>query len=253
MRRKAGLSCRWLCSSCCCRTNFDRPPDAKFLAGAASFLGSQSAIRAGAQVGLSCATTTLAQSAFTGCAAEERAMKMKSRDHPEAARQIISAIISSVAVSGDCRGTRFEVINRADASGTTMTDDTVGQWDSSYLHAPVLADEIVGLFSSATTILDAPWGAAVTAQPFFPYRGERRDVSRDPDAVKAARDRLAAHEAAGRFRVILGNFAEVDRLLPDTSQKFDGVLADLGVSFASSLTMTREDSHFAKAQLSTCA
>jgi 16S rRNA (cytosine1402-N4)-methyltransferase len=55
-------------------------------------------------------------------------------------------------------------------------------------------------------------------------------IDRDPDAVKAARDRLAPDEAAGRFRVILGNFAEADRLLPDQSEKFDAILADLGVS-----------------------
>ena len=61
-------------------------------------------------------------------------------------------------------------------------------------------------------------GASVTA------------IDRDPDAIAEARKRLAEHEAAGRFHVILGNFAEIDTLLPDPSQKFDGILADLGVS-----------------------
>jgi 16S rRNA (cytosine1402-N4)-methyltransferase len=55
-------------------------------------------------------------------------------------------------------------------------------------------------------------------------------LDRDPEAIREATSRLAAYEAAGRFRVILGNFAEADRLLPDTSEKFDGILADLGVS-----------------------
>jgi 16S rRNA (cytosine1402-N4)-methyltransferase len=55
-------------------------------------------------------------------------------------------------------------------------------------------------------------------------------IDRDPEAVEAARHRLATYEAAGRFRVILGNFAEAERLLPDSPQKFDGILADLGVS-----------------------
>jgi 16S rRNA (cytosine1402-N4)-methyltransferase len=55
-------------------------------------------------------------------------------------------------------------------------------------------------------------------------------IDRDPAAIATARNRLAAEEAAGRFRVILGNFAEADRLLPDPTQKFDGILADLGVS-----------------------
>ena len=39
-------------------------------------------------------------------------------------------------------------------------------------------------------------------------------IDRDPEAVSAARKRLAAEEAEGRFHVILGNFAEADRLLP---------------------------------------
>ena len=110
-----------------------------------------------------------------------------------------------------------------------MIDDTDGQWDSSY-HAPVLADEIVGLFTGAATILDCTLGGGGHSAALLSIGANVTAIDRDPDAIKAARDRLAAHEAAGRFRVILGNFAEVDRLLPDTSQKFDGVLADLGVS-----------------------
>ncbi len=55
-------------------------------------------------------------------------------------------------------------------------------------------------------------------------------IDRDPAAIAAARHRLATYEAAGRLHVILGNFAEVNALLPDLSQKFDGILADLGVS-----------------------
>ncbi len=104
-----------------------------------------------------------------------------------------------------------------------------GAWDSAY-HAPVLADEIVELFSSARTILDCTLGGGGHSAALLAMGATVTAIDRDPDAVKAARDRLAAYEAAGRFSVILGNFAEAERLLPDSQQKFDAILADLGVS-----------------------
>ena len=104
-----------------------------------------------------------------------------------------------------------------------------GAWDSAY-HAPVLADEIVELFSKARNILDCTLGGGGHSAALLAMGATVTAIDRDPDAVKAARDRLAAHEAAGRFRIILGNFAEADRLLPHKSERFDGILADLGVS-----------------------
>jgi len=104
-----------------------------------------------------------------------------------------------------------------------------GAWDSAY-HAPVLADEIVELFQGANTILDCTLGGGGHSAALLAMGANVTAIDRDPAAISAARDRLAAHEAAGRFRVILGNFAEADRLLSDTRQKFDGILADLGVS-----------------------
>jgi len=104
-----------------------------------------------------------------------------------------------------------------------------GAWDSAY-HAPVLADEIVELFTNANTILDCTLGGGGHSAALLAMGATVTAIDRDPEAVKAARDRLAAHEAAGRFRIILGNFAEAERLLPDPAEKFDGILADLGVS-----------------------
>jgi len=104
-----------------------------------------------------------------------------------------------------------------------------GAWDSAY-HAPVLADEIVGLFSEAQNILDCTLGGGGHSAALLALGATVTAIDRDPDAIREARNRLAAFESAGRFRVILGNFAEVDRLLPDSAQKFDGILADLGVS-----------------------
>lgn len=110
-----------------------------------------------------------------------------------------------------------------------MTSGAPGAWDSAY-HAPVLADEIVGLFSGARTILDCTLGGGGHSAALLAIGANVTAIDRDPEAIRTARDRLAVHEAAGRFCVILGNFAEADRLLPDPSQKFDGILADLGVS-----------------------
>ena len=104
-----------------------------------------------------------------------------------------------------------------------------GAWDSAY-HAPVLADEITGLFQGARNILDCTLGGGGHSAALLAMGATVTAIDRDEDAVTAARNRLAAHEAAGRFRIILGNFAEADRLLPDSSEKFDGILADLGVS-----------------------
>lgn len=104
-----------------------------------------------------------------------------------------------------------------------------GAWDSTY-HAPVLADEIAELFKDSRTILDCTLGGGGHSAALLANGATVTAIDRDPNAVAAARYRLASYEASGRFRVILGNFAEADRLLPHTIEKFDGILADLGVS-----------------------
>jgi 16S rRNA (cytosine1402-N4)-methyltransferase len=104
-----------------------------------------------------------------------------------------------------------------------------GAWDSAY-HAPVLVDEIAGLFKEARKILDCTLGGGGHSAALLAGGASVTAIDRDPDAVHEARRRLADYEAAGKFRVILGNFAEADRLLPHTTEKFDGILADLGVS-----------------------
>ncbi|MEO8194114.1 MAG: 16S rRNA (cytosine(1402)-N(4))-methyltransferase RsmH [Gemmatimonadales bacterium] len=110
-----------------------------------------------------------------------------------------------------------------------MTRGAPGAWDSAY-HAPVLAEEVVELFSDAQTILDCTLGGGGHSAALLAIGANVTAIDRDPKAIETARDRLATDEAAGRFRVILGNFAEADRLLPDPFMKFDGILADLGVS-----------------------
>lgn len=110
-----------------------------------------------------------------------------------------------------------------------MTSGAPGAWDSAY-HAPVLADEITKLFEGAKSVLDCTLGGGGHSAALLSLGANVTAIDRDPEAIAEARKRLAAHEAAGRFRVILGNFAEIDTLLPDKTQKFDGILADLGIS-----------------------
>ena len=110
-----------------------------------------------------------------------------------------------------------------------MIPGAPGAWDSSY-HAPVLADEIAELFQGAKSILDCTLGGGGHSAALLALGANVTAIDRDPQAIDEARKRLAAHAAAGRFHAILGNFADIDTLLPDRSQKFDAILADLGVS-----------------------
>lgn len=110
-----------------------------------------------------------------------------------------------------------------------MISDKPGAWDSAY-HAPVFAAEILELFKEARQVLDCTLGGGGHSAALLSIGATVTAIDRDPVAVNFARDRLAAFEAAGRFRVILGNFSEVDKLLSDPLTKFDGIIADLGVS-----------------------
>jgi 16S rRNA (cytosine1402-N4)-methyltransferase len=104
-----------------------------------------------------------------------------------------------------------------------------GAWDSDY-HAPVLVDEVLQLFEGAQTILDCTLGGGGHSAALLAMGASVTAIDRDPSAIETARRRLAAYEATGRFHVILGNFREVNTLLTDQAQRFDGILADLGVS-----------------------
>ena len=55
-------------------------------------------------------------------------------------------------------------------------------------------------------------------------------VDRDPDAIDAARRRLAVFAASGRFEAHLGNYAGIEEIPALTAQRFHGILLDLGIS-----------------------
>jgi len=111
----------------------------------------------------------------------------------------------------------------------TMPDAAAGQWDSDY-HAPVLAAEVVQLFDGAKTVLDGTLGGGGHSLALLARGVDVTSVDRDPQAVSAARERLASYEAAGRFRTVLGNYADIAHLHELDGARFDGILLDLGVS-----------------------
>jgi 16S rRNA (cytosine1402-N4)-methyltransferase len=111
----------------------------------------------------------------------------------------------------------------------TVPDALTGQWDSEY-HAPVLAEEVVRLFEGARTVLDGTLGGGGHTLALLARGADVTAVDRDPEAVNAARARLAPYEVAGRFRAVLGNYADIDQIEALDGARFDGILLDLGVS-----------------------
>ena len=111
----------------------------------------------------------------------------------------------------------------------SVPDTASGRWDSEY-HAPVLADEVVGLLSAAQTVLDGTLGGGGHSLALL-MRGARvTAVDRDPQAIESARQRLSVYEALGQFETVLGNYANVDEIPALDGRSFDGILLDLGVS-----------------------
>ncbi|HEU4565549.1 MAG TPA: 16S rRNA (cytosine(1402)-N(4))-methyltransferase RsmH [Gemmatimonadaceae bacterium] len=103
------------------------------------------------------------------------------------------------------------------------------RWASDY-HAPVLVDEVLALLHDKRDILDGTLGGGGHTLALLEHGAMVTALDRDPQAVEAARERLRAQEAAGRFHPILGNFADVDRIPALAGRRFDGILLDLGVS-----------------------
>src|SRR5687767_2220336 len=111
----------------------------------------------------------------------------------------------------------------------TPPADPAVRWDSSY-HAPVLVSEITTLLANAHDVLDGTLGGGGHAAALLAQGATVTGIDRDPEALQAARARLAEAEAAGRFRAFHGNFATVDEIAALAGDTFDGILLDLGVS-----------------------
>src|SRR5690349_15294262 len=103
-------------------------------------------------------------------------------------------------------------------------------WDSAY-HAPVLAREVVDLLGGRKSVLDGTLGGGGHSLALLEAGVERvTGIDRDPDALEAARLRLAPFAAQDRFRAYLGNFAHIDEIPELSNQRFAGILLDLGIS-----------------------
>jgi len=111
----------------------------------------------------------------------------------------------------------------------TAPETVGGRWDSAY-HAPVLADEVAALFAGARSVLDGTLGGGGHSLVLLAGGADVTAVDRDPEAIAAARRRLASYEEAGRFRTVLGNYADLDGIPALDGLRFDGILLDLGVS-----------------------
>ena len=111
----------------------------------------------------------------------------------------------------------------------TLPESTVGPWDSTY-HAPVLADEVVALFSGGRSILDGTLGGGGHSLALLATGADVTAIDRDPEAIGAAERRLATYQSEGRFRALLGNYADLDAIPALDGVRFHGILLDLGVS-----------------------
>lgn len=110
-----------------------------------------------------------------------------------------------------------------------MTDPPTGRWDSSY-HAPVMVDDVIRLFAGSKEVLDCTLGGGGHSEALLAAGSKVVALDRDETAITEARKRLASYEASGRFLAIRGNFGEIDRIAELDGRRFEGILADLGVS-----------------------
>jgi 16S rRNA (cytosine1402-N4)-methyltransferase len=95
---------------------------------------------------------------------------------------------------------------------------------------PVLLEPVLVLLGNAHTVLDCTLGGGGHSAALVEQGARVTGIDRDPRALAAARDRLADAERAGRFRALLGNYADLDRAGLAPAERFDGILLDLGVS-----------------------
>lgn len=101
-------------------------------------------------------------------------------------------------------------------------------WASAY-HAPVLAADVVRLLGDAGHVLDGTLGGGGHTEALLAAGARVTAVDRDPDAIDAAGRRLGPALREGRLRLVLGNYAGLDRTAV-AGERFDGILLDLGVS-----------------------
>lgn len=97
-------------------------------------------------------------------------------------------------------------------------------------HVPVLLEPVLVLLGNAETVLDCTLGGGGHSAALVEHGVRVTGIDRDPRALVAARARLEDAERNGRFRALLGNYADPESAGLASAEKFDGILLDLGVS-----------------------
>ncbi len=95
-----------------------------------------------------------------------------------------------------------------------------------------MVDEVLSLLEVAegAELLDCTLGGGGHSGALLAAGGTVTALDRDAAAITAARERLKSFEATGRFRAIQGSFADTPTISELQARRFDGILADLGVS-----------------------
>ncbi len=106
---------------------------------------------------------------------------------------------------------------------------TSTRFDSPY-HAPVLVTEVLDLLHGARHVLDGTLGGGGHSLALLESGADVTGLDHDPDAIAAARTRLAPFESHGCFRAIQSNFADIETVHALDGVTFDGIILDLGVS-----------------------
>lgn len=90
--------------------------------------------------------------------------------------------------------------------------------------------EVVTALSQSGSVLDCTLGGGGHALALLEHGATVTGIDRDPDALMAAAARLASYSESGRFRAVRGDFTRLGDIAGLGASRFDGILADLGVS-----------------------